>query len=134
LVRRGAAGVALAGPAGLALAACGAQGAPATTTAARPSTGPVTLQYAFYASEPDAVVWKRLCEEFSKQSGRITVQPYQTNADGNHFARMRTLIAAGSESHSQSALATSPTATCSSAPQFSHSERAAVSQATGLYS
>src|SRR5256885_964122 len=81
---------------GVLLAACGAQ-SPGGPTAPK-STAPVTLTYAFYASEPEAVIWKGLCEQFAKQSGRITVQPYQTNADGDHFQRMRTLIAAGSES------------------------------------
>ncbi len=80
--------------AALAAAGCGQQAAPATT---KPAAGPVTIQYAFYASEPEAAIWKQLCQEFSQQSGRITVQPYHTNPDGDHFERMNTLLAAGSE-------------------------------------
>lgn len=78
------------------LAACGQERG--AGPAAPKQTGPVTLQYGYYASEPEAAIWNKLCEDFSRQSGRITVEPYRTNPDGDHFTRMNTLLAAGSES------------------------------------
>src|SRR5690349_2035386 len=88
---RSAAGV---GALGITAAACGES----RTPSAGQSAAPVSLTYAFYASAPEFEIWKRLCDEISQKSGRITVNPYQTNPDGDHFQRMRTLIAAGSES------------------------------------
>jgi multiple sugar transport system substrate-binding protein len=95
--RRGILAGAASGGAAVTLAACGTASGTGPN-APKPAAGPVTLTYAFYASEPEFVIWKGLCEQFTKQSGRITVTPYQTNADGDHFQRMRTLVAAGSES------------------------------------
>lgn len=93
LLRQSAAGGVAFAAAGL--AACGQEGA---SGGPAKQSGPVTLQYGYYASEPEAEIWNRLCEQFSKQSGRITVEPYRTNPDGDHFTRMNTLLAAGSES------------------------------------
>jgi multiple sugar transport system substrate-binding protein len=77
-----------------AVAACGQTGGPA---APQQSAGPVTLRYGFYASAPEAEIWKRVAADFSRENGRITVEPYHTNPDGDHFQRMYTLLAANSE-------------------------------------
>ena len=79
-----------------ALAGCGQESG--AGPAVSRELGPVTLQYGFYASEAEGQIWTKLCADFSRQSGRITVEPYRTNPDGDHFTRMNTLLAAGSES------------------------------------
>lgn len=92
LSRRQAAGRLVAGAGALALAACGAESAPTTT---RQAAGPTTIRYSFYASTPEAEIWKRVSADFTQQSGRITIEPEHTT--GDHFEKMNTLLVAGSE-------------------------------------
>jgi multiple sugar transport system substrate-binding protein len=79
-----------------ALAACG-QSTPTSSKPASAGTGPVTLTYAFYASVPEAEIWKKVCADFSRTNGRISVEAYHTNPGGDRFQRMRALLSAGSE-------------------------------------
>jgi multiple sugar transport system substrate-binding protein len=93
VTRRGVAAVLAAGaggPAGLLLAACGAQGQGGAGT--RPEARPVTIEYLYQADN----LWEKdklVLEPFKQKAPHITVNPVP--AGGNRMDKLRSLIASG---------------------------------------